>query len=1154
MAIKRLRLDGTWQFRVNGVDGVPPLNENPRTIQVPGPWEAQYPELEGKAVAATYERTVHIPRAWGAAGIVRLHVGASDYFSEVSVNGFPAGTHEGGYTPFDFEIQEFLRPGKPNTITIRVQDGAPHRAVTGAGALTPATNAPGGGDAEAPRPFPFTEIPHGKQSWYSTVGGIWGSCWLERRHDCYVENVFVRPDVGRQGASVRVRLAHPPLAANDYRLRLSVAPPAGAKTVAPVEVAVPGARQAMLNLALLLPDPKLWEPDAPHLYGLRVELLDEGGKTVDIYETRFGMRSIEAKDGQILLNGHPIFLAGALDQDFYPGTIYTPPSTAFLRNQFKKAKQMGLNMLRCHIKTPDPRYLDLCDEMGLIVWYEIPNWAVLTKKAGRRGREHFEAMLERDYNHASLLILSVMNESWGIDLTEKWQREWLTEMFDYAKALDPTRIIVDNSACPVNFHVKSDLDDYHVYFSIPDHADKWADWCADFAGRPAWTYSRYGDAVRSGKEPIVLSEFGNWGLPRLGPLQRSDNSPTSPPGADPWWFKTGAGSARPEGCEERYHQYRLDRVFGGGWDRMADRSQEQEWLSLKYEIETMRKHSGIVGYVITEFSDLHWEANGLLDFCRNPKVFHKRLPSIQGQDLLIPDHAGRTAYWGGENLALPILLSRFSRRDLSGGRLLWEVEGFADLRGELLVPADAPLIIGTTRLGEVAFRVPDGRRAQEATLRLRLVDKSGQTVTENSQDFAFYPAAARDVRLRAPVHLYDPLDSFPQSAAGLLEEAGVRLSDRLEPGVVCLTSCIDDKVLRFVQHGGSALLLALEREALPRNASGLASVDRDKNGWWGDWCSGLNWFRPDLAKSGGPWAGLAQSRQFDFGFASVTPRRVLVGWDAQADADDILAGLFLGWVRFPAALCAGFRHGDGKVLATTFDLFKEAPSVPTGLVMLGDLLRFVGSPAFAPKKTVDLNRRELSRVLLPTGEDKAGPTWRYQTTDPGPAWTRPDYDDTAWKIGTSGFGRGLRQVTARTRWNTADIYLRTVVDVPEGGLAEASVRYFHDDDLEIFVNGEPLLTRSGYTIEYEDAPLAPDQTALFVPGRRSVVCVHCRNHAGAQFVDVGITYEPLPNAALSLPGLPALPDEDRGTRNGNAATSGTTMAHEEEKELQTTGG
>lgn len=1116
-------MDGTWQFRREG-------ESETRKITVPLPWEAAFPELRDKPVTATYTRTVTIPSSWQNSR-VRLHIGAADYYAEVSVNGFLVGTHEGGYLPFDFEIQEFLQPGD-NEFQIKVTDGAPARTVTGEGDLTPERRALVGA-----RPFPFTEIPHGKQSWYVTVGGIWQSVYLERCPETFVDNVFVRPDVARSGAAVRVRLAHPPLDPAGWSLRLAVTPPKGAPAVSPVEVPLSGAREATVNAALLLPEAALWDMDNPHLYSLSVELR-QNNETVDVYETRFGMRSIEARDGLILLNGKPVFLAGALDQDFYPGTVYTPPSTAYLRDQFKKAKEMGLNMLRCHIKTPDPRYLDLCDEMGILVWYEIPNWAVLTKKSGARGREHLEMMLERDYNHASLLILSVMNESWGIDLTEKWQREWLVDMFDYAKRLDPTRLVCDNSACVGNYHVKSDLDDYHVYFSIPDHANRWAAWCKDFASRPAWTYSRYGDAQRTKKEPVLLSEFGNWGLPKLAPLRREHG------GHDPWWFQTGAGSARPENCETRYKSYHFERIWGP-YDRMAEASQEQEWLSLKYEIEAMRKYSAIVGYVITEFTDLHWEANGLLDMCRNPKVFHKRLAALQAQDLLIPDHS-KTAYYTGEAFRLPVLLSRFSDRDLTGAVLHWNVDGFGALKGEIPVLANPP--VGASPLGEVTFPVPGVGSAQTAVLRLRLLDTDGAVVNTNDETFAFYPQSTRQMGTKLPpVYVHDPLKLFP-NATQVLSNAGVPLADRMGRGVVVLSSQADDALLGFARQGGAVLLLALDRESLPRNTVGIASVTRDKNGWWGDWCSGVNFFRPDGARTGGPWASLPQTKQFDFTFRRVIPRRVLVGWDFATEFDDVWAGLFLGWVRNPAAFAAGFKIGEGKVFATTFDLVKNANEDPVSLSMLGDLISFVASRKFAPKKAVEIVRADLPTVLLPTAEAGKGTTggaaWRYSTTLPKEGWTTPSFDDSGWKTGRSGFGKGIEPAPSRTRWSGTDIYLRAVVPVPDSGISRAQIRLFHDDDAEIWVNGEPLLTRPGYVTDYEDIALSPDQIALFVPGE-NIVCVHCKNVAGPQYVDLGITAEVLTASA------PAGTNET-GNTDTNAAQTTMDTAKRQEGVLETT--
>jgi hypothetical protein len=433
------------------------------------------------------------------------------------------------------------------------------------------------------------------------------------------------------------------------------------------------------------------------------------------------------------------------------------------------------------------------------------------------------------------------------------------------------------------------------------------------------------------------------------------------------------------------------------------------------------------------------------------------------------------------------------------------------------------------------------------TLRLRLADREGREVTQNEATFSWFPASARQIDLRPAVYVHDPGGILPNARA-VLREAGVRLAERLEPGVVCLAGAMDDKLLHFVHRGGAALLLALERESLPRTTSGLASVGRDKNGWWGDWASGLNWFKPEGARPGGPWASLPQTTQFDFTFQNVTPKRVLVGFDSDRDFDDLWAGLFLGWVHFPATFAGGFRYGEGKVLATTFDLLRHAGRDPVGVVMLGDLLRFVASDRFAPKKTVEMTRVELSHTLVKTAEE-GGTLWRYATEAPAGDWMQPDFDDRARSRTCRFSTRGLSQVTSRTRWSAADIWLRLTVDVPAQGIHAASLRYFHDDDFEVFVNGEPLLTRQGYTVDYEELTLAPDQAALFTPGK-NVLCVHCRNHSGPQYVDIGITYEP--GAAASSPTSPASADE-QGREEGNVAASPREMARHEEKVLQTTG-
>src|SRR5262245_36174827 len=170
---------------------------------------------------------------------------------------------------------------------------------------------------------------------------------------------------------------------------------------------------------------------------------------VDTLSSTFGMRTIATSpNGQLLLNGRIIYLRGALDQDYYPQLIYTPFSDAQLDDQFAKAKHMGLNCLRTHIKITDPRYYAAADRAGLLIWTELPNWQNFTEATRRRAHETLAGMVERDWNHPSIVIWTIINEGWGLELALNAQhRAWLAEAYDYMKQLDPHRLIVGNSAC-----------------------------------------------------------------------------------------------------------------------------------------------------------------------------------------------------------------------------------------------------------------------------------------------------------------------------------------------------------------------------------------------------------------------------------------------------------------------------------------------------------------------------------------------------------------------------------------------------------------------------------------------------------------------------------------------------------------------------------
>lgn len=477
----QVSLDGAWDFQIDPDDGADiAAIRTWRTAQVPMPWQAQFDDLRQFSGTAWYRRRF----AWAgdtAGKVAILHFGAVDYCATVWLNGQRVGEHEGGYLPFAFDVTALLEPGE-NELVVRVVDADDDRSRFAR--------------------YPFSEVPHGKQSWYGPIGGIWQSVTLKVLPALHLAGMRLTPIPEERAIAIAATLsaalpAHATVAA-------TVHDPAG-RPVATAQLDRDGRGRAVLD-----GEPLLWSPDTPYLYTVTTTLV-VGGAAQHSRSDVCGFRTIAARDGRIYLNGEPIYLRGVLDQGYYPGTIYTPPSLEFLEDQARKAKALGLNCLRIHIKVEDPRYYAVADRLGLLVWTEIPNWVLLSAAADQRIKATFRGMVERDWNHPSIIAWTLVNENWGTDLVRNPEhRRWLAEFYHQAKQIDPTRLIVDNSACCNNFHVAGDLEDFHHYRAIPDHASAWDEWVADFAGRQNdWVWAQDYLHERRPDLPLVVSEFGN---------------------------------------------------------------------------------------------------------------------------------------------------------------------------------------------------------------------------------------------------------------------------------------------------------------------------------------------------------------------------------------------------------------------------------------------------------------------------------------------------------------------------------------------------------------------------------------------------------------------------------------------------------------------
>jgi glycosyl hydrolase family 2 len=866
MSEHRVYLDGAWDFQIdsdNNIDVIP-LREW-HSVIVPMPWQAQFEDLRETSGVAWYRRhfivdPVSFRSAATSAAI--LHFGAVDYYATVWLNGKRLGEHEGGYLPFEFNVIDTLHQGD-NELLVKVVDPTDDRHLYA--------------------DFPFSEVPHGKQSWYGPIGGIWQSVWLEFRPKLHIAHVRLNPSPNDATIGVQVVLSETPQ--QSYQITCAVTNPAGDTVGSGI------LDQDLTGVIRLDTPPDLWSPDSPILYTVTATLHVNGAHTHSARKT-CGFRTVEARAGRIYLNGNPLYLRGVLDQGYYPETIYTPSSLELLEAQARLAKALGFNCLRIHIKVEDPGYYDVADRLGLLVWTEIPNWALLTDASAERARLTFEGMLERDGHHPSIIAWTLINENWGTDLTRNAEhRRWLVDFYHYAKSLDLTRLVIDNSACVGNAHIASDLEDFHYYRAIPDHAREWDEWVSEFAKRSDWAWFSDFTHERNADLPLLVSEFGNWGLPDPDAIQEH--------GAKPWWFETGfewdGGIVYPHGILHRYEACGLAELFSS-YAEFTRHAQEHMARSLHYEISTMRLHNAIAGYIVTEFTDVHWECNGLLTMQRRPKHLLDPLLKDLNQDRVVVLRPEKWSGRSGETLDIMIQTMGVVGQQ-KDGIVIWQADAQT---GELPAPG-----------GNISLVLD---RPGIATLYAKWLSDDGTQLATNQVDLVCVSAQPVPVRLRL---VEDP------ALAKVLRDLGYHVSEgdaaSAAADEIVIASCYTSALEAHVQSGGQVLLLA-DPTILDGSDDSVALpvgyvVSRAGSVWQGDWANSIAW-----VKKQGPLAQLPGGPLLEMEWAKLMPDAVLAGLPSWVQRSHSWAGLAVGWLHKSVSLLTVMPYGRGRILITTFKL------------------------------------------------------------------------------------------------------------------------------------------------------------------------------------------------------------------------------------------
>jgi hypothetical protein len=344
--------------------------------------------------------------------------------------------------------------------------------------------------------------------------------------------------------------------------------------------------------------------------------------------------------------------------------------------------------------------------------------------------------------------------------------------------------------------------------------------------------------------------------------------------------------------------------------------------ALKYQIEQMRLHPTVQGYVITELTDVHWEANGLLDMHRNPKLAAAALPAFNADDVLAPDWH-KLVFWPGERVELPIVLSHYGHGSLGGSRLEWALEGFPDLSGA--IESLAPPQYTASLAGTLRFPAPDVNSPGCARLHLRLVTADGRVAAHNDQVLYFFPrptvAGPQAPRLYTD-RLAEPLRALGYPIVETPAEADVVV-------VTVLTDPLREALLR----GSQVLWLAEAESALQTYLPDLEIVARRGTAWEGNWASTFSWINQDRMFRSLPIGG-----RVSFAFAGLTPEHILSGYRPADFARAVHAGLTVGWLHKTTALIAERHHGHGRLLSSTFRLSDHLGSHPIATSMVMDMI------------------------------------------------------------------------------------------------------------------------------------------------------------------------------------------------------------------------
>jgi len=644
-----IKLDGLWDFQFSEVsevsydtledlvDSISLSSDDWLKIRVPSAWENQgiSPYREGIGI---YRRFFDIPEeCYSLLDNCRFYIrfnGVSAW-AEVLINGIKLGCHEGIWSPFEFEITNLIKKEENELIVKVIKPGR----------LLSLRESLAGFLPDVCMPF----------------GGIWQPVELILKRDISIKDIDIKTDI-HTGILILSMDLDPGDKKEDREIEVNLY---NREIPMPIAYKKSFITSNNIKVDLKIDSPHLWCIDDPYLYTLDIKVYSNS-ELSDRLSRKIGWREIRAIGSKIYINGSPVYIRGILHWGWYPETVSPTPTREMIREEILKLKALGFNLIKHCLYVPPQEYFELTDEMGMLVWEELPLWIPeINEKVKEKIYIQYEEIIHSIRHYSSIILWTL-----GCELDKRADYQFLNILYTMVKSLVGDTLVRDNSGsgeCYGGFlKENADFYDYHFYTDPHFYRDLLDNFAARWREEKPWFFGEFcdSDTIRDIQRLIRKYE----GLP--------------------WWIIPKGFGIR---WNISYHRQVEKMRTSGLLDRLpklVKDSIDKSFIYRKLVLELVRKYENISGYVITGMRDTPIATSGVFDDLGRPKYsdsfqcinsdtvitldWDNKRSWVNGGDRLIK--WDKFNYWSRSLIRPHIIISYYGKFPVEKIKLEWFLE------------------------------------------------------------------------------------------------------------------------------------------------------------------------------------------------------------------------------------------------------------------------------------------------------------------------------------------------------------------------------------------------------------------------------------------------------------------------------------------------